>query len=147
MFVGVSSTVGRSTVPYLVRSYAAPRDGVPSSPKGYCWRIVEAALATTASSPSFDPLEIHHEVSTHRFRDPSQRGFSNPTHLAIQEAQHLSSGQQPSIVLSMGAGLLNIIEKDRSPSANPAEAWLTQLWDVATDTQAVHRTVSDILEK
>jgi hypothetical protein len=104
-------------------------------------------FATTASWPSFEPLEIRHQGATFAFQDPSQRGYSNPTQLAVQELRHLTHDQQPSIVLSMGAGLLNIINPDPRSSPDVAEAWLKQLQDVVNDTQAVHRSVSDVLKR
>lgn len=146
-FVGVVSASNPTAQPYLIRSYEPPRGETSSAPHGYAWKIVEAALATTSSQPSFKPLEIVHQGSIYQFQDPSQSGFSNPTELAVQEQQRLSGGACRAVILSLGAGLLNIIDSNRLLVVREEERWLDQLRKVAIDTQAIHRSASNALEK
>lgn len=117
------------------------------SPQGYQWRVTDAILATTASSPLFDPLTIEYQGLAYPFQDSSQTGYSNPTQLALQELSALGPGQQPSTVLSVGAGLPNIIDVDQVILPDNSEMSFKRVQEVATDTQAVHRNVWDALKK
>ncbi|KAI0939133.1 hypothetical protein AcW1_004251 [Taiwanofungus camphoratus] len=88
--------------PERIRSYGTPQGELDSSPMGYQWPIQEAARVTCAAHPYSSPVSIAYNSRSYRFRDAALSGLSNPTRLAVGEANGLFGEEK--VFVNIGSG-------------------------------------------
>lgn len=99
--------------------------GVSASPHNHQWLITEAILASLATPPYFEPLEIVSNLSVFRYREPL--GHNNPASTALHEASRTFSRKHLGSFISLGAGLPRLLDfKDPSPVSS-MQSWIGYL--------------------
>jgi hypothetical protein len=139
--------LGATSLPHLVRSYAPRRGQTAPPPHGHRWLVTEAILAATAEPPHFPPLSIRERGTTYEYQDASLSGFSNPTSIAVEEARALFHEKSLKSLVSLGAGLPDLVKPGRTLRIDSAKQLMAKLHAVAKHTERVHNDVFKMVQR
>ena len=87
---------------------------------------------------------IEHYGTSYKFEDAGPSGHSNPSMIAVFEAEKLFIGKSRNTLVSIGTGLQSLVQPNaREMSREERIAY--QLQAVANDTERVHDAVDRLL--
>lgn len=132
---------------YLVRSYARPRGETAPPPNDHNWLVTEAILAATAKPPHFAPLSIRKLGAAYEYQGVSCSGFSNPAGIAVEEARRVFVKKAFNSLVSLGAGLSDLIKRGRDSQTNCSKQLMARLLAIGKQTEKVANDVSKALRR
>lgn len=144
MAIIASHVTKQRITPYVFRSYNLPFL-VRSSFKGGCHYPVWAAVRASSAAPGyFDEFSLDNNI----FHDGGIL-VNNATHIGIHEARRLWPHEKLHCVVSLGLGRHELPLETNENISKPLSIHqkFARIVDSATDTELVHETLNDNLEK
>lgn len=141
----VSTIINQSKIiPFVFRNYAEPYNR-SSEYVGSCRNTMFEAVRASAAAPTvFEEFKIGDLM-----HQDGGLVVNNPTAIALHEATTLWPEESVSCVVSIGTGRYEpIITIDETVESSKSSSWkliFTKILESATDTEAVHRILNDLL--
>jgi len=128
--------------PFLFRNYEH-RPGFDSHYRGRCSHLVWEALQASAAAPGYFEEVV---LGTMLHQDGGVIA-NNPTAIAVHEARLLWPTEKLQCIVSVGNGR-SVLELDaavQAPATSRLQEKISKIVDSATDTEAVHLAMHDLL--